>query len=78
MLFRSGQLSSAGVDVFAREPVEADNPLLDLPNVVLAPHIGSATVQTRSRMASLAADNMIAALRGEQMPFCVNPEVYKG
>jgi glyoxylate reductase len=75
---RSGQLSSAGVDVFAREPVAADNPLLDLPNVVLAPHIGSATVQTRSRMASLAADNMIAALRGEQMPYCVNPEVYQG
>ena len=52
------------------------NPLLKLPNVVVAPHIGSASVRTRGKMASLAADNMIAALRGEPMPHCVNPKVY--
>jgi len=73
-----GHLFAAGVDVFAREPVEPDNPLLALPNVVLAPHIGSATERTRGRMAALAADNMIAALQGRPMPHCVNPGVYDG
>lgn len=72
-----GHLFAAGVDVFNREPVEPDNPLLQLPNVVLAPHIGSATRRTRERMASLAADNAVAAIRGERMPHCVNPGVYK-
>ncbi len=73
---REGHLFAAGVDVFSREPVEPDNPLLELPNVVLAPHIGSASLRTRQRMAALAADNLIAALNGERMPQCVNPEVY--
>jgi glyoxylate reductase len=73
---QQGELFAAGVDVFAREPVDPENPLLKLPNVVVAPHIGSASVRTRGKMASLAADNMIAALRGEIMPHCVNPEVY--
>jgi glyoxylate reductase len=73
---RSGKLHSAGIDVFAREPVAGDSPLLGLDNVVVAPHIGSATAHTRGRMAALAADNMIAALCGEPMPHCVNPEVY--
>lgn len=73
---REGRLFAAGVDVFSREPVEADNPLLTLPNVVLAPHIGSASQRTRERMAALAADNLIAAIAGDPMPHCVNPEVY--
>lgn len=72
----SGQLYAAGIDVFEREPVQADNSLLGLPNVVVAPHIGSATTLTRARMADIAVDNAIAALRGEPMPCCVNPEVY--
>lgn len=72
----SGHLFAAGIDVFAPEPVASDNPLLSLPNAVLAPHIGSATRHTRERMAKLAADNAIAALRGQRMPHCVNPEVY--
>ena len=72
----SGELYAAGIDVFEREPVEPDNPLLALPNVVVAPHIASATSLTRARMADLAADNTIAALRGQAMPCCVNPEVY--
>jgi glyoxylate reductase len=71
-----GRLYAAGVDVFGREPVEPDNPLLALSNVVLAPHIGSASRDTRLRMAALAADNAIAAVKGETMPHCVNPEVY--
>lgn len=71
-----GRLFAAGIDVFEQEPVENDNPLLALSNVVLAPHIGSATEQTRSRMADIAVDNALAALAGAQMPCCVNPEVY--
>ena len=72
----SGQLSAAGIDVFEHEPVAADNPLLSLPNVVVAPHIGSATVMTRAKMADLAVENAIAALKEQAMPHCVNPEVY--
>ncbi len=71
-----GRLFAAGVDVFSREPVAPGNPLIGLPNVVLAPHIGSASRGTRLRMAALAADNAIAAVAGEAMPHCVNPEVY--
>lgn len=74
----SGRLSAAGIDVFAQEPVPAGHPLLTLPNVVLTPHIGSATAQTRARMADLATRNAIAALKGEHMPHCANPEVYGG
>ena len=72
-----GDLYAAAIDVFETEPVEQENPLLALPNVVVAPHIGSATALTRAKMADLAVDNTIAALAGQPMPFCVNPEVYK-
>ncbi len=72
----SGHIYAAGIDVFEREPVPADNPLLQHSNVVLAPHIGSATTITRARMADIAADNALAALAGEPMPHCFNPEVY--
>lgn len=71
-----GRLSAAGIDVFGREPVAADNPLLGLSNVVVTPHIGSATTLTRARMADLAVENAIAALSGRPMPCCVNPQVY--
>ena len=74
---KGGQLFAAGIDVFSREPVASDNPLLTLPNVVLAPHIGSASERTRERMAALAVENMAAALRDEPMPHCANPEVYQ-
>lgn len=70
----SGQLCAAGLDVFEHEPMAADHPLLALPNVVVVPHIGSATQGTRSRMAQLAVDNLLAGLRGLPMLHCVNPE----
>ncbi|QFU77450.1 D-glycerate dehydrogenase [Halioglobus maricola] len=73
---RAGDLYAAGIDVFESEPVQAENPLLSLPNVVVAPHIGSATMTTRARMADLAVDNALAALAGERMPHCFNPAVY--
>jgi len=71
-----GRLFAAGLDVYAQEPLAGDSPLLRHPRVVLAPHIGSATAMTRSAMVELALSNAAAALRGERMPHCVNPEVY--
>lgn len=72
----SGHLHAAGLDVYGREPLPQSSPLRTLPNIVLLPHIGSASLATRSRMASLAVDNLRAALAGERMPHCANPEVY--
>jgi len=72
---RSGGLAAAGLDVFATEPVPPDSPLLALENVVLAPHIGSASIRTRSRMAELAVENLRAGLAGRALPACGNPEV---
>jgi glyoxylate reductase len=73
---RQGRPWAAGLDVFEREPIGADHPLLTLPNVVAVPHIGSATVQTRTRMATLAAENLVAALTGQPVPHAVNPEAW--
>jgi glyoxylate reductase len=70
---RSGALAGAGLDVFEQEPLDPQSPLLGLDNVVLAPHVGSASVRTRTRMADLAVDNLLAALAGEPMPACANP-----
>jgi glyoxylate reductase len=75
---RRRRIAGAGLDVFETEPIGADDPLLGLDNCVLVPHVGSATVATRGRMAGMAADNILAALRGEQVPNCVNPAVYEG
>jgi glyoxylate reductase len=58
------------------EPIPADDPLLTLDNVIVPPHIASASVQTRSTMAMMAAANLGAGLRGERLPNCANPEVY--
>lgn len=72
---REGWIWAAGLDVFEREPIGPDHPLLSLPNVVALPHIGSASIATRTRMATLAAQNLITALRGEVPPNLVNREV---
>jgi glyoxylate reductase len=73
---RERWIAGAGLDVTAVEPIPMDDPLLSTPNVVLLPHIGSASRATRERMASMAVDNCLAGLRGERLPHCVNPEVY--
>lgn len=70
---KSGQLAGAALDVFAQEPLPRDSALLAAPNLVLTPHIGSASTATRVRMADLAVDNLLAALAGEPMPSCANP-----
>lgn len=75
---RDGRIAGAGLDVFDPEPVAADEPLLGLDNVVVVPHVGGASLPTRERMAEMAAQNVLAVLRGEPPPSCVNPEVLGG
>jgi glyoxylate reductase len=74
---REGWIRGAALDVFEREP-EVELELLELENVVLAPHIGSASYATRTRMAEIAAQNLVKALQGEIPPNLVNPEVLRG
>ncbi len=74
---RSGAIAAAGLDVVETEPIALDDPLLALPNCVVLPHIGSATVKARTAMAELAVDNLLAGLAGERLPACVNPQVYR-
>ncbi len=71
---RSGEIFAAGLDVTDPEPIPPDDPMLTLPNCVIAPHIASATVSSRNGMAEIAADNLLAGLRGEPLRCCVNPE----
>ena len=75
LALREGRLAAAGLDVFQVEPLPRDDPLLSLDNVVLLPHLGSASIVTRTRMAMMAAENLVAGLRGERPPYLVNPEV---
>jgi len=70
-------IAGAGLDVFTEEPTDPNNPLLDLDNVIVTPHIGSATIETRLAMAMKAAMNLTAALKGEVPPDLVNPEVLR-
>jgi glyoxylate reductase len=71
-----GHPGGAALDVTDPEPIAADDPLLRLPNVVVIPHLGSATEQTRAKMAQMAIDNLLAGLAGKRLPNCVNPQVF--
>ena len=71
-----GEIAGAALDVTEPEPLPADHPLLGAPNLVVIPHLGSATHATRERMADMAVDNLLAGLAGERMPYCANPQVY--
>ena len=70
----AGVIAGAALDVMEQEPVPLGDVLLRTPGVVLTPHIASASVATRRRMAVMAAENVVAALLGEPMPACANPE----
>jgi glyoxylate reductase len=74
---RGRQIAGAGLDVYEHEPAMAEG-LAECENVVLLPHLGSATRGTRDAMATKAATNALAMLRGERAPNCVNAEVYDG
>lgn len=69
-------IAAAAIDVTEPEPIPIDSPLLKLENLIITPHIGSASIQTRHKMASMAIANLVAGLKGERLPYCVNPEVY--
>lgn len=71
-----GWIRAAALDVTDPEPLPPDHPLLSLSNCIVVPHIASATISTRNRMARMAAENLLAGLRGERLPYCANPEVY--
>lgn len=72
----TGQIAGAALDVTEPEPIAMDSLLLTLENLIIAPHIGSASRQTREKMANMAIENLIAGLRSDRLPYCVNPEVY--
>jgi phosphoglycerate dehydrogenase-like enzyme len=72
---QEGEIACAALDVTEPEPIPEDDPLLSLSNCIVVPHIGSASVATRTKMATMAAENLLAGLRGEPLPNCINPEV---
>jgi len=74
---KSGIIWGAGLDVTDPEPMKPDNPLLEMENVAILPHIGSATVEARNEMSRMAASNIIEFYRGNQIPNMINPEVLK-
>jgi glyoxylate reductase len=72
---RNGLIAGAALDVTDPEPIPLADPLLSLDNCLILPHIGSASIATRTRMATLAAENIVAFLSGHRPPTPVNPEV---
>lgn len=68
-------IAGAGLDVFEQEPIDPDSPILGLENVVVTPHIASASIDTRTKMAVMAAKNLVSVLQGKEPPNLVNPEV---
>ncbi len=74
---RAGVIAYAGLDVTTPEPLPVDSPLLSLPNATVLPHIGSTSISAREKMATMAAENLLAGLGEERLPNCVNPVVYR-
>ena len=73
---KEGQIAAAALDVTEPEPLPPDDPLLKLDNVIVTPHIGSASIGSRKEMCMLAARNLLAGIKGERLAHCVNPAVY--
>ena len=69
-------IQAAALDVTDPEPIQPDDPLLTLENLVISPHIGSASVSTRKEMCMLAARNIVSGLKGQRLEHCANPEIY--
>lgn len=70
------RIFAAALDVTDPEPIPLDSPLLTLDNLIVVPHIASASFATRQKMSLMAAQNLIAGLHGERLPNCINPQVY--
>jgi glyoxylate reductase len=77
LALKSNRIFGAGLDVTKPEPIPLDSPLLQLDNVIVVPHIASASTTSRDQMSWMAAQNLIAGLKGERLPNCVNPQVYE-
>ncbi len=73
---KNRQIFAAGIDVTDPEPLLHDSPLLTLENLIVTPHIASASFKTRDDMAIIAAKNIIAGIQGQRLPHIVNPEIY--
>jgi glyoxylate reductase len=73
---KNKRIFAAALDVTDPEPLPMDSPLLTLENLIIVPHIGSGNVATREKMAIMAAENLIAGVRGDRLPNCVNPQIY--
>ena len=73
---KEGRIAGAGLDVTVPEPISSDDPLLTLDNLVITPHVGSASHGARRAMCMLAARNLLAGVKGEELVACFNPEVY--
>jgi glyoxylate reductase len=73
---QNGVIAGAGLDVTDPEPIDANHPLVHLENVIVTPHVASASIGARNKMAELTAENLLAGLRGERLPHPVNPAVY--
>ncbi len=69
---KNGDIAYAALDVTEPEPIPVDSPLLELDNIIIAPHIASASIAARTKMATMSAENLAAGLRGERLPNCVN------
>ncbi|RLC66896.1 MAG: D-glycerate dehydrogenase, partial [Chloroflexi bacterium] len=74
---QNGWIARAALDVTDPEPIPAEHPLVNMPNCIVVPHVASATVTARNQMAQMAAENLLAGLRGQRLPYCANPEVYQ-
>jgi len=72
---KEGVIAGAGLDVFENEPLEHSSPLMELDNIVLTPHLASGSVETRTKMATTAATNLVCVLQNIEPPNLVNPEV---